>query len=239
MEFIVICSSSKGNCYLLKNEKECLILECGISFKEVKKMLDFDLSNVVGCLVTHEHSDDCKYIKQVVDSGIYVYMSAGTGQAINIKSHRINIVEAFNTFVIGGFTIMPFDVKHDAYEPFGYVIHHKDTGSILFVSDTVYVEYSFKNIAHILVECNYSINILNEKVVDEKLKNRIIRSHFEINNVMEFVKANLNPKLKNVVLLHLSEDNSNHKEFKKAMEGVTSARVEVAERGVQIEIGEK
>lgn len=48
-------SSSKGNCYLLIGDSETLIIEAGIKFKEVKKALDFDLSNVVGCCISHEH----------------------------------------------------------------------------------------------------------------------------------------------------------------------------------------
>lgn len=109
MEIIVIGSSSKGNCYLLKNEKECLILECGISFKEVKKVLNFNLSSVVGCLITHEHGDHCKYIKDVIDCGIDVYMSAGTKEALDIESFRIKTLMAFDTCKIGGFTILPFE----------------------------------------------------------------------------------------------------------------------------------
>ncbi|MBC8059294.1 MAG: hypothetical protein H7Y18_01360 [Clostridiaceae bacterium] len=123
---------------MLKNETECLILECGIPFIEVKKALDFNLATVVGCLVTHEHGDHCKYVKDVINSGIDVYMSSGTKEAIGIESHRIKTVISFDTFKVGGFTVLAFDVRHDCEEPFGYVIHHKDTGSILFATDTFY-----------------------------------------------------------------------------------------------------
>lgn len=55
MKLKVLGSSSKGNCYLLESDKEVLIIELGISFKEIKKALNFDISKVVGALVTHEH----------------------------------------------------------------------------------------------------------------------------------------------------------------------------------------
>lgn len=48
-------SSSCGNCYLLKAENETLIVECGIKFKEIQKAMNFNISHIVGCLVTHEH----------------------------------------------------------------------------------------------------------------------------------------------------------------------------------------
>ncbi|HEK4983654.1 TPA: MBL fold metallo-hydrolase, partial [Clostridioides difficile] len=58
----ILGSSSRGNCYLLQLENETLILECGVSYKEILKGLDFSLENVVGCLVTHEHKDHSKAI---------------------------------------------------------------------------------------------------------------------------------------------------------------------------------
>ena len=71
-------------------------------------------------VVYFKHGDNCKYLKNVINSGIDVYMSAGTKEKIGIKSHRIKTVIQFDTFKIGGFTILPFDVKHDCAEPLGY-----------------------------------------------------------------------------------------------------------------------
>ena len=48
-------SSSAGNCYLLEDDNEILILEAGISFKEVKKAIDFRVEKIKGVLVSHEH----------------------------------------------------------------------------------------------------------------------------------------------------------------------------------------
>ncbi|MBC8062771.1 MAG: hypothetical protein H7Y18_19235 [Clostridiaceae bacterium] len=105
------------------------------------------------------------------------------------------------------------------------------------------LEYQFNNLSHILVECNYSINILNQNIQDGiipvAMKNRIIRSHFELDNVKEFVKANLNPKLRNIVLLHLSDNNSSCKEFRKAIESLTFESVRIADRGLRMELSER
>ncbi|HEK4983663.1 TPA: MBL fold metallo-hydrolase, partial [Clostridioides difficile] len=60
MKIKVLGSSSRGNCYLLQLKNETLILECGVSYKEILKGLDFNLKSVVGCLVTHEHKDHSK-----------------------------------------------------------------------------------------------------------------------------------------------------------------------------------
>ena len=55
MKLKVLGSGSAGNCYLLQNEKEILIIECGISYKKILQRLNFNLSSVVGCLISHEH----------------------------------------------------------------------------------------------------------------------------------------------------------------------------------------
>lgn len=56
MRFICLGSSSKQNGYLLKaSNGDCLIIECGVSIKEVKKALGYDLTKVVGAIVSHTH----------------------------------------------------------------------------------------------------------------------------------------------------------------------------------------
>lgn len=56
MKLKVLGSGSNANCYLLQsNSGETLIIECGVHLKEIKKALNFNMRNVVGCLISHEH----------------------------------------------------------------------------------------------------------------------------------------------------------------------------------------
>jgi len=55
MVLSVINSNSKGNGYILENDNEALLIECGCRLLDVKKALDFNISKVVGCLISHEH----------------------------------------------------------------------------------------------------------------------------------------------------------------------------------------
>ncbi len=50
-----IASGSKGNSYALISDKEILLIEAGVRFREVKKHIDFQVSKIVGCLISHEH----------------------------------------------------------------------------------------------------------------------------------------------------------------------------------------
>lgn len=118
MKLKVLGSSSKGNCYLIEaNEKDKLILDAGINFKDVQKELRFDFQGIQGVLITHEHMDHLKYAPNFALNGIDVYSSAGTFAKLDLKGHRFKVIKALKQFEIGNFTILPFDTQHDAAEP--------------------------------------------------------------------------------------------------------------------------
>ena len=64
--------SQNGNCYILENDKEALILDAGVRYKDVLKALDYNISKVTGLLLTHEHGDHVKSFKDFVRSGMPV-----------------------------------------------------------------------------------------------------------------------------------------------------------------------
>ena len=88
----VLGSSSRGNCYVLENEREALILEAGIKFSEAKRALDYNITKVVGCLITHEHKDHAGHISEVLGACIPVYASAGTIKNTAIKGDRLPLI---------------------------------------------------------------------------------------------------------------------------------------------------
>lgn len=240
MRLKVLGSSSSGNCYLLQSETETLILECGIKWDEVKKALDFNMASVSGCLITHEHKDHCKYAKDVINSGIDIYLTKGTLEALSITSHRAKIIKPLETFKIGEFNILPFDTKHDSNEPVGFLVQHSKMGTMLFATDTYYIEYKFQDLNHILVECNYSLDILNRNIESGKVhptfKNRVLQSHFELENVKSFFKANDLHDVRTIMLLHLSDGNSNSVRFKSEIEKVTAKQVYIADKGLEVDL---
>ena len=236
----VLGSSSKGNCYLLTNGKESLIIEAGINIKEVKKALYFNLRSVQGCLITHEHGDHSKYAQKFLDSGINLYSSKGTFKALNLSHHRLKTVMKNKRYKIGGFDIVPFGVNHDCNDPLGYLIRHKDLGILLFATDTYYLNNQFPGVNHILIECNYSLPILESNVENEllhfKQKERVIKSHFGLDNVKEFLKVNDLSRTYNIVLIHLSDRNSNEEEFIKDISSLVNIQTYAAKEGLKIEL---
>lgn len=238
MKLKVLASGSSGNCYLLQLRNEILILECGIRYKQILEGLNFDLEHVVGCLVTHEHKDHSKAIIDLNKNGIDVYASKGTFESLGIEHHRARVVESEKVFRVGNFTIMPFETKHDAKDPLGFLINHKAIGNLLFITDSYYCEYKFNNLNHILIECNYSKNILDENiengVIPVSLRNRIVKSHFELSNVIEFLKSNDLDKVDTLMLLHLSSSNSDECYFIQEISKATGLAIDVARKGLEV-----
>lgn len=67
-------------------------------------------------------------------------------------------------YKIGEFTVMPFPTIHDAAEPVGFLIHHKNCGLVLFLTDTAYSEYRFEGLNNIIIEANYDMRIIQKRM---------------------------------------------------------------------------
>lgn len=238
MHLRVIGTGSKGNAYLLYNEQEALLIECGVNFMDVKKALDFNLQKVVGCILTHEHGDHAKYVKDVMMSGIDVHATYKTFEALDIEhgfSTRAKPLFGNREFRIGGFNIMRFDVKHDAADPSGFLINHPECGNVLFLTDTYYCPYTFKSLNNVIIEANYEMKIMKEKLSKQDfLKDRIMQSHMSLETCIDLLKANDLSKVNNILLIHLSDTNSHEMNFKQAVSDATGRSVLVASNGMDI-----
>lgn len=238
MELKVLGSSSKGNSYILENSTEALVIECGVPLSEVKKAVGFNIRKIVGAIISHEHGDHSAYYKEFLNARIPVYCSTGTFNILKTERQSPFLIYNGITAKLGGFTILPFDVKHDCAEPFGFVIKHEETGNILFVTDSYFVPYTFANLNNIIIEANYSKDILQRNIDAGRIPpthaNRLLESHMSLETCLEALQANDLRKVNNIVLIHLSDGNSNADEFREAVSKATAKTVTIADKGVII-----
>lgn len=239
MTLKVLGSSSKGNCYIFDNGKEALIVEAGIRFNEVKKALGFNLSKVVGCLVTHRHGDHAGYIKQVVESGIKTLALDDVWEAKEISDSCAISITPGKKYRIGNFRILPFEACHDV-PCVGYLIDHPDTGLILFLTDSFMCEYTFPGLNQIMVECNYSDSALTQAIIEGRTmrnqRERLMTSHMELETCKGILLSNDLSKVENVVLLHLSANNADEEKFVSEIQRACGKMVYVANPGLTIEM---
>lgn len=226
LTFKSFASSSKGNCYLLDDGETKLLLECGIPINKIKQALDFKLSSVAGCFISHEHSDHSKAVLELMQSGIDCYMSGRTASAMGTYGHRVNQVTAGNQFKIGTWNILPFETIHDAAEPLGFLLQ-SGKNKVLFATDSAYIKPIFKGLTHIMIECNYNIELLRQNVDHARYK-RTLQTHMGLGTCLSFLAANDLSAVKEIHLLHGSDTNSDAEQCKKAVQAATGKRVVVA-----------
>jgi phosphoribosyl 1,2-cyclic phosphodiesterase len=236
MDIRMLASGSAGNCYLVSDGLTPLLLECGISVKQIRRGLGFGLTNVAACLVSHEHQDHAKAVADVLRAGVEVYTSPGTIKALGLEHHRLRPVRAKETFKVGTWTVRAFETQHDAQEPLGFLLHSRASNErLLYATDTYYIRYKFPGLTHIMVECNYAADILEANVkrgsVPEVLKKRLLTSHFSLDNVKEFLKANDLSQVREIWLLHLSDGNSDEERFKQEVMQLTGKPTYIAGGG--------
>jgi len=239
MKLTVVGTGSKGNCYLLTaSNGETLIIEAGVHVKEIKEAMGFSFNSVVGCIITHEHNDHAVAAGHLQNLGIDTYSTRGTHKAMGWQSHRSKCFPTETmTIALGEFRVIAFDVQHDAAEPVGFLIHHKECGKVLFVTDTCLLKYSFSGLNNVLIEANYSKKIIAERYgdgADDFLKDRVAKSHMSLETCLKTLEVNDLAAVNNIVLIHLSDTNSHALEFAQAVTDQTGKNVCVASAGMVI-----
>ena len=243
MNLTVLASGSSGNGYVLEGRGSALIIECGVSPEKMMQNTWVPMSYIAGCLVSHEHGDHAAYAERYADMGMQVYASAGTLEACGLQGGKAVPLKAMQTVMVGDFIVRPFDVRHDAAEPLGFIIEHPECGRLLFVTDTRMVPYNFKSLClrHIMAEANYSDRILEERVGAGDLAPaqaaRVRATHMSLDAACELVKANETQELESVTLIHLSDRNADRREFADAVHKcVLFAKVRVAHAGLSFDL---
>jgi phosphoribosyl 1,2-cyclic phosphodiesterase len=226
MEFKAYHSGSSGNLYLAKSEHGSLLIEAGIPIKRIKKALDYNLSSIDGCLVSHSHMDHMQAVPDLLKAGIDCFMSQQTAEATKADNHRLHVVEPLKQFEISRWTAIAFPTQHDVDGSLGFIVSDGND-KLLFATDTFYVHHRFVGLTHIVVECNYSKATLSQSLNPIR-KKRLYKSHFSLENVKKFLSANDMNRAREIHLIHLSRENADPDYFKKEIEKLTGVPTYIA-----------
>lgn len=216
MNFTPIASSSKGNAYLVESPGVApLLLEAGIPIKSLREKLwshGVRLSDLAGCLVSHEHGDHSKAVKDLLKAGVDVWTSYETAVELGVSHHhRINPMRTGELAKIGPWTVLPFDLHHDV-PTHGFYIGAPDGDSLAFIPDTSYIRNRFAGFTILAIECNYVPDQLSGNIqhgeVPASLGHRVRRNHMSLDSVIGMLRSNDLSKCREIFLLHLSDANS-------------------------------
>lgn len=229
LRFISFGSGSSGNCYLLYTDTDCLMIDCGVGVRSLKKHFhDYGLrlANIKHILVTHDHADHVKSVGSLsCDFHIPVYTTEKVHQGIQsnwcvrkkIDSSLAHNMEKGKTEQIGEFSVTPFDVPHDSTDCVGYCIECEGVCFGL-VTDCGHVTEGVRQCVastnYLVLEANHEPEKLAKGAYPRYLKERISSPNGHLSNeeCARAIVESATSKLRHVWLCHLSDEN-NHPEL--------------------------
>lgn len=232
MKLQALSSSSRGNCYVLQNDSEALIIEAGVQYLDIKRAVDFNLDKVAGCVVSHRHKDHSKSVKNLLSDGIKVFALEDVFESISTMSVFAYAITPGRGFRVKGFRVFPFAVKHDV-PCLGFLITHNDCGTILFITDTIGTNLSFSDINHVMIEANYSDATMKYA---GRMCDRVILSHMNIETTKAVIAQQETRQLRNIILMHLSDSNSDEKAFLADIAGTFGVPAYAANTGLILDL---
>lgn len=221
-----IASGSTGNAIVVSDGSTRILFDAGVSVRSFAGKHKVKVSHLSGAFITHEHGDHSKYINELLLRGVTVYASAGTIRALD--NHQIVPVSHHNRYQVGTFTIIPFNVEHDAAEPLGFMFESSETGARgMYLTDSSSITGFAKGITHYIVECNYMVDALTQSSLHPAVKKRIAQSHMGYEQLEEFfANADLS-KAQKIILIHLSKNHGDAQAFIRGLQAATGLPVEV------------
>jgi len=202
--------------------------------------LNFDFSKVVGVCISHEHLDHSKYLRGLMNGGIPAFATTGTFESLNIHEYGQHHLPYRSKTFIGQFEVTAYQAIHDAKEPASFLIEHPEMGRMLFVTDTAQFNYAFKSINHLLIEANYDPDIVVKNAVQNtnyynNIK-RLMKTHMSLKECELACQNNVSEATKNIILIHLSDGNSDRSMFQKRIKMRTGKPVYVADETFELEL---
>ena len=233
MKFEPLISSSHGNVYIVSDGNTRILLECGVTHKQLQKLCGFQTTSFDACIISHEHKDHSAAVKQILKSGIDVYMSNGTAAALELPEELLELAQemvAGEQFAIGTIDVLPFATFHDANEPLGFVMQSRVDGDIFaYAIDTVNIPYNFPGVNLLAVEANFEQETLDRcQRMPEKVRHRIANTHMEIDVLCKCLRRMDLSRCRELYLLHLSDATSHEGHFINKVERVVPRHVKVS-----------
>lgn len=222
LRYTTLISGSSGNISYIENETDAVLLDGGISFKELSRLSDdmgIALDKVRGILLTHEHSDHSKGVGVISRKlKVPIYTTSGTWGKVRFKAGKvpeehIQLHHAGDTFNMESLRIETFALSHDALDPCGYMVGSDDR-KVAFVTDTGVVEEELccrlKECAGLVLESNHDMDMLITGPYPYSLIKRIRsdQGHLSNKECRELLLQVVGERTKAVTLAHLSGENN-------------------------------
>ena len=228
----ILGSGSSGNGYVLECGNEIIVIELGVQLNTLLKCLNYDLTKVRGCLVSHQHLDHSRFIPNALEYALPVFSC----QEVTDKHKGVNLLKLGEKTQIGGFKVQPIRVPHSC-ECYAFLIEHSDMGRMLFCTDCKKFLYKIKNLNHIFIEANYDEELVIDNLCEDMEIRSLYGNHMEIKNTIDALKNNYSASLQTVCLVHLSTANADQNIFnERVKKEIGFYNTYIATKGLEINL---
>lgn len=219
IELCALASGSNGNCYYIGNEKDAVLVDAGISCKQILIRINqagLDVTKIRGIFISHEHSDHIRGARVLGNKlDIPVWFSQGTFNTVSKfeQPAKSGIFTPGKTVQLGSFIIHPFLKNHDAAEPCSFRIEHDDwhVGVFTDIGEACeQLKHHLRKCHALFLETNYDERMLWDGFYPYHLKLRVSSSQGHLSNdqAFELIRDHAGPELVHVFLSHLSGENN-------------------------------
>lgn len=238
MRLIVVGTGSNGNTYVLEQDGSRVILDMGKSWGNVLKACEYDVFSIEAALITHEHGDHTRYIKDLNTAGIPIFGN----KAVKEKFPYVRELPTGKSAEIGnGWKVLPFNVPHTNgdstdCENYAYIIM-RNGEKLLYMTDWMYCSFRLQkfNINHFLIAVNYTD--LDEEDEDGKIVH-VVKGHSSLETAVGFLKASMTDSCRNIICCHVSHRNADEEKILREITEIVpeTVNVAIARKGLSIEL---
>ncbi len=223
MHYAALASGSKGNCHALADGERTLLIDAGISLHQIRQRLEvlgFQAAGVRALALTHEHSDHIGALGVILRRTDWAILAtretrraAEKAQDVSIPADRWIELEAGRPLDWEGWRVLPFALPHDAADPVAFRVEGGGCACAV-VTDlgqpTALVADHLQGLDLLVLEANHDVDMLREGDYPPQLKARILSRVGHLSNaaMADLLARVCSPRLKRLVLAHLSEANN-------------------------------
>jgi phosphoribosyl 1,2-cyclic phosphodiesterase len=219
MKICLLASGSKGNSILVESGQTRLLIDAGLSARQLRNRLDsigIEAESINALLITHEHGDHVRGLGPLVRQlGLPVYLQTDLARKLQDVGKPECVREFIDgeEFTINDLTIRPFSITHDCLAPVGFTLAGEQ-GKVGVATDlgvvTRLVTECLQGCRALVLETNHDEELLRDGPYPWKLKQRVRSNHGHLSNKAggSLLKDILWDGLETVFLSHLSETNN-------------------------------
>lgn len=212
-------SGSNGNCFYIGNKKEAVLIDAGISCREIERRMDrlnLSINTVKAIFISHEHTDHVRGIRTLAKKyQLPIYSTPGTlrGHHLQTDYPHSHPLYPYHEVMVGDLRVKAFPKNHDAHDPQSFVINHQEVQVGVFTDIGAPCEHvinHFKSCHAIFLETNYDTEMLMNGRYPYFLKRRISSTvgHLSNEQALALFCEYRSPYLSHLFLSHLSAENN-------------------------------